>query len=563
MRATQLPHRLPIWSLILAGLVGFSGCNCGDSSYITQRTPPLINVANDLVEFAPIPVGFAVQRNLRILNAGGEALEVSLRVEGNAAFRLPAAAETISPAEDWEATIEFAPAEVGQLEATLVITSNDEQRPELRVDLRGEGIPNQICGACDDPPEDYCATESALVQHEEDGVCVDGECQYNISVRDCSLGCNDERGICFGDSVDAGTDGAGGTEPEEDAGTDTLVDAGATVVVDAGAFDGGPGDPLPACPAEAVQEEREVVLSCPTEQNLSSPGLYRLTIPAGCSELQVDLWGAGGGGGRGVSQGPASLAGGNGGGGAYVGATLGVSAGEVLRVYVGQGGAAGGCPDSASGGWPGGGRGGLSRGPGESGNGGGGGGQSKLIAGEQEVLVAGGGGGGGGHGWGSMFVAGAGGAGGPTGTDGEDMSRTNPAVCTDAVASGGSGGSAQGGGDGGGGDFPGGAGSLGQGGHGGDYSGDVGDPGGGGGGGGGTFGGGGGGATWQCNSSGSGGGGGASRGDLQEAGNGRFSGRDSESDYAGNGGRGGYAEADTARSGEAGRAGRARIVLSP
>lgn len=553
------PKFLPF---ILGAALALPACNCGDASYITQRSPPLVNVANDVVDFGPLPVGYSVVRQLRVLNAGGENLEVSLRIDGPPGFVLEQASREIAPTEDWELAIRFAPAEEREYAATLVITSNDEQRPQLQVSLRGEGTPNQVCGACDDPPADYCATESALVRHDEAGFCVDGACQYNVSVQDCALGCNDSAGICFGDAV---TDPDGGTDvdlPAPDAG-DMNDDAGQVDLADAGSGEDELDVPHPPCPVEYREAEVEVVSTCPGQGDLTEPGNYRIVIPAGCSQMQVDLWGAGGGGGAGVSQGLSNLLGGHGGGGAYVGATLDVSAGEIIRIRVGQGGAAGGCASPPPGGWPGGGRGGLARENAEGGNGGGGGGHSTLVHDGAEVLVAAGGGGGGGHGWGSSFIAGGGGPGGPAGTPGTDLERTNPGICAEAIAEGGRGALPQGGGAGGSGVFPGTGGSLAQGGAGGDFAGEQGDPGGGGGGGGGTFGGGGGGATWHCNASGAGGGGGASRGDLREAGDGRLSGRAGSSALAGTGGRGGYAVIDVTEAGEAGRAGKARIVFSP
>ena len=78
----------------------------------------------------------------------------------------------------------------------------------------------------------------------------------------------------------------------------------------------------------------------PVMVGYATPGSYTFTVPAGKTQIHVEVWGAGGGGGG--SAATAGAAGGGGGGGAYARALLtGLTAGDEIAVVVGQGGAGG------------------------------------------------------------------------------------------------------------------------------------------------------------------------------------------------------------------------------
>lgn len=116
--------------------------------------------------------------------------------------------------------------------------------------------------------------------------------------------------------------------------------------------------------------------------------------------VKYKIWGAGGGAGAADSQ-----AGGNGAGGAYVEGVLYLQPGQVLEVFVGQGGGQGAGGGNAPGGYNGksgtgysGGRGGNSGPAGYSGSGGGGGGATVIKVNSLPIIIASGGGGGGGGG---------------------------------------------------------------------------------------------------------------------------------------------------------------------
>lgn len=246
-------------------------------------------------------------------------------------------------------------------------------------------------------------------------------------------------------------------------------------------------------------------------QTYTSQGSSTYTVPTGVTSLTVKLWGGGGGGGGGAQSG---ATGGLGGGGGYVNATIAVTPGETLDIYVGGGG-----------------NGGLfNNGGNDAGGGGGGGGFTSIYRGGTLLALAAGGGGGGGARQ-TTDGANAGAGGGTTGANGSAVGN----------GGGGSGGTASAGGTGGtgGNNNNGQAGSSLAGGNGADgrpngsssqgggvegglaSGGDGGQPNisttrpGGGGGGAGWFGGGGGGSTTSANgNAGGGGGGGSSRTDA-------------------------------------------------
>lgn len=182
------------------------------------------------------------------------------------------------------------------------------------------------------------------------------------------------------------------------------------------------------------------------------------TIPPCVTTVTVEAWGAGGGGG-----GVDTYTGSPGGGGAYAYATLAVTPGQVLTVYVGCGGLQGGAcqgngPGGAGGyGYGSGGNGGNSGPNGCSGPGGGGGGGSAVLNGATVLVVAGGGGGGGGGGnYGDGGNGGGGGQngfaqsspGGILGASGSANGLPGASTAGDGAGGGGGGGGVNGGGGG-------------------------------------------------------------------------------------------------------------------
>ena len=198
----------------------------------------------------------------------------------------------------------------------------------------------------------------------------------------------------------------------------------------------------------------------------SGSGSVQVTVPAGVASINVTA--DGGGGGKNDSLG-------NGGSGARVNATISVTPGDRLTIYVGAGGGAGlGSSGNVGGsGYGAGGSGGAFYGEGFGGGyGGGGGGSSAVVIGSTVALVAGGGGGGGnyyggsaagtiggsgGNGGGSCAVGGGGGNATGSGSAGTTSGTGNPTASSSGYTGHGgggiygAGGASSGGGGGGGG----------------------------------------------------------------------------------------------------------------
>lgn len=186
--------------------------------------------------------------------------------------------------------------------------------------------------------------------------------------------------------------------------------------------------------------------------------VQNFVVPACVTNITVKVWGAGGGG-SGHDGGSGGAAGG---GGAYSTGTVPVSPGDVIQIYVGQGGRLGASAATNAGGgatsygYCAGGAGGNAGSVGSSGGGGGGGGSSAVYNSTTAValIVAAGGGGGGGAGNSAGNKnGGAGGAGGVAGSiGGAGASGGAAGGNTTCVGQNGNGrGAADGGGSGGGG----------------------------------------------------------------------------------------------------------------
>ena len=300
-------------------------------------------------------------------------------------------------------------------------------------------------------------------------------------------------------------------------------------------------------------------------QNYTSGGTSSFTVPAGVTSKADKAWGGGGGGGGGGSTGT----GGAGGGGGFTTASLSVTPGDVLTIYVGGGGGGGSVTGNTSK---------------RSGSGGGGGGYSAVYnstTSSMLIVAAGGGGGGGsrltttgsagGAGGGSNGVVGSttytnNGAGGGYGTTTSGLSGSGGSGGTGGNNSGSAGSSLQGGGGAGGSSSTSGAdgtgGTAGVNGGGGGGLGNINTTrAAGGGGGGGLWGGGGGGATSSTTNSSGGGGGGGSGYPIgsTSAGSGINPAGNTDADWADNAGTGG-AGGGAVSAGTAGTNGRVIIT---
>ncbi|QDG49339.1 hypothetical protein FIV42_00885 [Persicimonas caeni] len=297
----------------------------------------------------------------------------------------------------------------------------------------------QVCSTASDCTSNYClnnvcatATCSDGVQNQDEsdtdcgGVCsntcaigdscnADGDCAGgNCSGGTCAASCSD--GIQNGDEtgVDCGGSSCGGCG----AGSACTLDTDcSTSNCECGASSGNCAGNTGTCGAG------KLVVDQPTTDGTTVSGSF--TVPAQCSQVYVQAWGAAGGSGNGAS-GPGPGTGGTpGGAGGYVSGTLSVSQGDVIDVWVGQGGDFGVVYDF--GGTPGIGskygvdtRGGLGDGDSFTGGGGGGGGLTSVqVSGSTSAsFVVPAGGGGTEFGRGDDVAAGSGG--GATDSNGED-----------------------------------------------------------------------------------------------------------------------------------------------
>ncbi|MBM4378356.1 MAG: hypothetical protein FJ086_03510 [Deltaproteobacteria bacterium] len=442
-------------SAVLGVLFVLSGAGAGCAGCEQDRVDAVdaeLQVTPESLAFGPVPVGLGVVQELSLLNPGRLELTVDARaVEGDAAaFRIVDLSVTVAPGGETLLRVEFRPEKEGPRAATLVLKSNGGAA-DVRVPLAGAGTKRSVCGDCNAPPANYCATSSALISYAPMGTCVDNACRYDAAVVACPGGCNAASADCAG-AVDAGA-----VDPP-DAGT---PDAGTP---DAGTPDAGTPDAGEACSSplsynicagtqadcESALSGRQsecvargcaawtVTVTCQVGGSPSnagcwgaqatcgdaappppgprtawgSPGEYTFVVPEGVTQVRARLWGGGGAGGN--------QAGATGGGGAYVQGTFMVTPGESLDVWVAEGGQAFG--DGAGAAW--------------------------LRRGTTTLAVAAGGGGGGSDGCSGCKSGGRGGAGGAaTGEAGQNLVTPLAPYCLSAT--GGQGGTQLAGGQGG------------------------------------------------------------------------------------------------------------------
>ncbi len=200
-----------------------------------------------------------------------------------------------------------------------------------------------------------------------------------------------------------------------------------------------------------VSEIRDAPVAGAAEQTVEfnyTGGYQYFTVPNGTYTLRMTVAGGAGANGQGTN------GGGAGGSGGQVTGTVPVTPGQVLTLWVGEGGASfgsGGRGNPSNDNWRGGSGGAF--GGGASGNGGGGGAASYVYLGGDVTLVGAGGGGGGGSGCIAGYGGGSGGGNGAAGSSGSGLGAGGGGVADMPGTNGrdGSAGTALGGGGGGGG----------------------------------------------------------------------------------------------------------------
>ena len=126
---------VPVAVLVAA----LSGCKCGPD---VQQVRPSIAVTPAGIDFAQAKVGQSKTASVRLEAQTRTAVTLSsITVEGPAAaaFRLGTTPTQIESLGNASFTVTFTPTAVAAFAATLVIASNDPDRPTVRVAMAGEG----------------------------------------------------------------------------------------------------------------------------------------------------------------------------------------------------------------------------------------------------------------------------------------------------------------------------------------------------------------------------------------------------------------------------------------
>ena len=112
---------------------------------VSSASTGSLSVSPDLLDFGEVEICGNKELTLTIYNAGNEDLEVPDISVDNDCFSTDFEDEMIiEPDEEYELTVTFAPDEVGELEGTLIIISNDKDNEEIKVALYGVGIECEI-----------------------------------------------------------------------------------------------------------------------------------------------------------------------------------------------------------------------------------------------------------------------------------------------------------------------------------------------------------------------------------------------------------------------------------
>ncbi|GMU61487.1 MAG: hypothetical protein AMXMBFR34_32500 [Myxococcaceae bacterium] len=139
----------PLWCLAL--LLPAAGCNCKQN---VNTIPPSLGVTPAGVDFGQVKVNEAQVRTVTLAARTQTQVTISsvtLEGAGRAAFTLGAAPTQVDPLGEASLQITFRPIALEASVATLVIASDDPDRPTTRVALAGEGAKPllQVTPTCD------------------------------------------------------------------------------------------------------------------------------------------------------------------------------------------------------------------------------------------------------------------------------------------------------------------------------------------------------------------------------------------------------------------------------
>jgi MYXO-CTERM domain-containing protein len=106
---------------------------------IYEHPLPAISEVPEVLDFGEVEVGELVELQIPVENIGLRGLGTEAVVEPSA-FSVRPASALIEPGEGGAFTVTFAPSSEGEVEARLVVLSNDPGYPELEVLLRGNAL---------------------------------------------------------------------------------------------------------------------------------------------------------------------------------------------------------------------------------------------------------------------------------------------------------------------------------------------------------------------------------------------------------------------------------------
>ncbi|MFW5878741.1 MAG: choice-of-anchor D domain-containing protein, partial [Myxococcota bacterium] len=142
MRARFASSLSLVFSIIMLALL--AGCQSCDGEGGLEAAEATIRTAEESVDFGMVRVGMSASQSLRVENLGSAVLdltEISIK-EGPYAewFTVSPRSERVGVGSSREIEITFSPRDEEQAQATLVLSSNDEENPVHEVTLTGTGF---------------------------------------------------------------------------------------------------------------------------------------------------------------------------------------------------------------------------------------------------------------------------------------------------------------------------------------------------------------------------------------------------------------------------------------
>ena len=124
------------------------GCaNTKEDNYtITQLTPDIV-INTEHIDFGGITVPYDDTQTFQIINAGNADLEInSIAIEDNEdnIYVLSTTTAVVPKDESISVDILFEPPTYLNYNRDLLISSNDDERPEIRIPITGEGVDGPV-----------------------------------------------------------------------------------------------------------------------------------------------------------------------------------------------------------------------------------------------------------------------------------------------------------------------------------------------------------------------------------------------------------------------------------